>query len=95
VHCGDEAAPGTAVGYQDAAERVDRVAATSRGNVREAATGNSASVAFSSCKQTTSGLVSRIQSNKLGSRFLTLLMLNVAIFIFGRELSPGCSAARL
>jgi hypothetical protein len=52
---------------------------------RIAPTGNSTSVAFSSCKQTTSGLDSRIQSRRLGRRFLTLLMLNVAIFIFGAD----------
>ena len=43
------------------------------------------SVAFSSCKQTTSGLDSRIQSKRLGRRFLMLLMLNVATFMFLRR----------
>ena len=41
------------------------------------------SAAFSSCRQTTSGLAMRSQSSRLARRLLTLLMLKVAIFIRG------------
>src|SRR5436305_9077265 len=42
--------------------------------------GKSASVDFSSCRQTTSGLEERSQRSRFGKRRLMLLMLKVAIF---------------
>jgi hypothetical protein len=47
---------------------------------RNASTGKSLSVDFSSCRQTTSGLDARSQSSKFGNRLLMLFMLKVAIF---------------
>src|SRR5579863_1473394 len=48
---------------------------------RNASTGKSASVDFSSCRQTTSGRAARSQASRFDRRLLTLLMLKVAIFI--------------
>ena len=43
--------------------------------------GKASSVAFSSCRQTTSGFAVRSQASRLARRLLMLLMLKVAIFI--------------
>jgi hypothetical protein len=43
---------------------------------------------FSSCRQTTSGFAWRSHSSRFGSRFGTLLMLKLAIFMRVPVISP-------
>jgi hypothetical protein len=48
----------------------------------------SASVVFSSCRQTTSGFAWRSHSSRFGSRFRMLLMLKLVIFMRVPVISP-------
>ena len=81
-------APGSAVVSLPGSRRRSSFAvrARPRGSRRRASRlrGSCASVAFSSCRQTTSGAAARSHSSRFGSRRTTLLMLKVAIFIEGR-----------